>query len=80
MVLMLFEECHLCTVLGHKISSKGIKVDKTKVEVIEKLPPPTTMKGIQIFLDHSTIKYLLTKKDAEARFIRWILLLQEFDL
>ena len=30
--------------------------------------------------DHSTIKYLMTKKDAKMRLIRWVLLLQEFDL
>ncbi|RVW62953.1 Retrovirus-related Pol polyprotein from transposon opus [Vitis vinifera] len=33
-----------------------------------------------VFTDHSTLKYLLTKQDAKARLIRWILLLQEFDL
>ncbi|WKA00159.1 hypothetical protein VitviT2T_018546 [Vitis vinifera] len=35
---------------------------------------------IIVFTDHSTLKYLLTKQDAKARLIRWILLLQEFDL
>ena len=30
--------------------------------------------------DQSTIKYLMTKKDAKPRLIRWALLLQEFDL
>ena len=30
--------------------------------------------------DHAALKYLLTKKDAKPRLIRWILLLQEFDL
>ena len=35
---------------------------------------------IVIFTDHSTLKYLLTKKDAKARLIRWVLLLQEFNL
>ena len=30
--------------------------------------------------DHSTIKYLLTKVDSKPRLIRWVLLLQEFDL
>ena len=40
-------------VLGHKISSKGIEVDREKVEVIEGLPPPTTTKGIQSFLGHA---------------------------
>ncbi|KAL4346878.1 hypothetical protein GQ457_17G009040 [Hibiscus cannabinus] len=51
-----FSKCHFMviegTVLGHKISSKGIEVDKVKVEVIEKLPPPTTVKGIRSFLGH----------------------------
>ena len=28
--------------------------------------------------DHSAIKYLMTKKDAKPRLIRWVLLLQEF--
>nr|ABA97795.2 retrotransposon protein, putative, Ty3-gypsy subclass [Oryza sativa Japonica Group] len=30
--------------------------------------------------DHAALKYLLTKKDAKPRLLRWILLLQEFDL
>ena len=33
-----------------------------------------------VYTDHTTLKYLLTKKDAKPRLIRWILLLQEFDL
>ena len=35
---------------------------------------------IVVFTDHSTLKYLLTKQDAKARLIRWILLLKEFNL
>ena len=35
---------------------------------------------IVIFTDHSSLKYLLTKKNAKARLIRWVLLLQEFNL
>nr|GFA04966.1 DNA-directed DNA polymerase [Tanacetum cinerariifolium] len=131
-------------VLGHKISKKGIEVDKEKIEVISKLPHPTTVKGIRNFLghagfyrvvlgqiiekhfrlihyasktmnqaeanytttekemlavvyafekfrsylimtksfvytDHSALKYLFAKKDAKARLLHWILLLQEFD-
>ncbi|GJW79749.1 reverse transcriptase domain-containing protein [Tanacetum coccineum] len=149
-------------VLGHKISKSGIEVDRAKVEVIAKLPHPTTVKGVRSFLghagfyrrfiqdfskiarhmthlleketpfffseeciesfntlksklteapifiapdwdlpfelmcdasdfaigagggivytDHSAIKYLFAKKDAKARLMRWILLLQEFDI
>nr|GFB88118.1 reverse transcriptase domain-containing protein [Tanacetum cinerariifolium] len=40
-------------VLGHKISKKGIEVDKAKIEVISKLPHPTTIKGIHSFLGHA---------------------------
>ena len=33
-----------------------------------------------IYTDHAALKYLLTKKDAKPRLIRWILLVQEFDI
>ncbi|GJV50312.1 hypothetical protein Tco_1440524 [Tanacetum coccineum] len=39
-------------VLGHKISKNGIEVDKAKVDVIAKLPHPTTVKGVPSFLGH----------------------------
>ncbi|GJR24205.1 reverse transcriptase domain-containing protein [Tanacetum coccineum] len=149
-------------VLGHKISKSGIEVDRAKVDVIAKLPHPTSIKGVRSFLghagfyrrfiqdfskiaqpmthlleketlfifskecieafnilnkklteaptlvspnwdlpfeimsdasdyaavlsktivytDHSALKYLLSKKDAKPRLLRWILLLQEFDV
>ncbi|GJW81794.1 reverse transcriptase domain-containing protein [Tanacetum coccineum] len=38
---------------GHKISKSGIEVDKAKVDVIAKLPHPTTVKGIRSFLGHA---------------------------
>nr|GFB59486.1 reverse transcriptase domain-containing protein [Tanacetum cinerariifolium] len=166
-------------VLGHKISKKGIEVDKAKIEAISKLPHPTTVKEFAVssdmqdftafrtlkdkltkapiliapnwdqpfelmcdarnyavgavlgqriekyfrpihyasktmnqaetnyittekemlavvytfenfrsylimnksivYTDHSALKYLCAKKDAKARLLRWILLLQEFD-
>ncbi|CAN6583278.1 unnamed protein product [Malus baccata var. baccata] len=114
---------------GHLISSKGIEVDKAKIEVIAKLPPPTSVKNdlltsapiitapdwtlpfelmcdasdyavgailvvlalekfrsyligakVIVYSDHSALKYLLSKKEAKPRLIRWVLLLQEFDL
>ncbi|GJU83670.1 reverse transcriptase domain-containing protein [Tanacetum coccineum] len=40
-------------VLGHKISKSGIEVDRAKVEVIAKLPHPTTVKGVRSFLGHA---------------------------
>ncbi|GJT14765.1 reverse transcriptase domain-containing protein [Tanacetum coccineum] len=161
--------CKEGIVLGHKISKAGIEVDRAKVDVIAKLPHPTTVKGVRSFLghaeaypssilmsrigtylfelmcdasdfaigavlgqrkmkhfqpihyasktmteaqihytttekemlavvyafekfrsylimnksivytDHSALKYLFAKKDAKARLLRWVLLLQEFD-
>nr|GEX53834.1 DNA-directed DNA polymerase [Tanacetum cinerariifolium] len=151
-------------VLGHKISKNMIEVDKAKVDVIAKLPHPTTVKDVKeklteapiliapnwdmpfelmcdasdfaigavlgqrhekhfktihyasktmndvesnytttekemlavvyafkkfrsylimnksiVHTDHSGLKYLFAKKDAKARLLRWVLLLQEFD-
>ncbi|GKB29152.1 hypothetical protein Tco_0868553 [Tanacetum coccineum] len=40
-------------VLGHKIFKNGIEVDKAKVDVIAKLPHPTTVKGVRSFLGHA---------------------------
>ncbi|KAK1666087.1 hypothetical protein QYE76_054246 [Lolium multiflorum] len=148
-----WEKCHFMVnegiVLGHKISERGIEVDRAKVEAIEKMPYPRDVKGIRSVLGHAgfyrrfikdfskiskpltnllqkdvpfvfdddckeafeTLKKALTtapiveppdwnlpfeimcdasdfavgavlgqRKDAKPRLIRWVLLLQEFDL
>nr|GEW18179.1 reverse transcriptase domain-containing protein [Tanacetum cinerariifolium] len=52
-----WEKCHFMyrewIVLGHKISKSGIEVDREKVDVIAKLPHPTTIKGVRSFLGHA---------------------------
>ena len=52
-----WEKCHFMVkegiVLGHKGLQKGIEVDKAKIEVIEKLPPPICVKGVRSFLGHA---------------------------
>ena len=40
-------------VLGHKISERGIEVDKAKVVAIEKMPCPKDINGIHSFLGHA---------------------------
>ncbi|GJT71271.1 reverse transcriptase domain-containing protein [Tanacetum coccineum] len=134
-----WEKCHFMVkegiVLGHKISKSEIEVDRAKVDVIAKLPHPTSVKGVNslppgkredkqfqpihyasktmtdaqahytttekdynlvnasekfrpylvlsktiVYTDHSALKYLLAKQDAKPRLLRWILLLQEFDV
>ena len=52
-----WEKCHFMVqegiIIRHRISAKGIEVDKTKIEAIEKLPPPSSIKGIRSFLEHA---------------------------
>ncbi|GJS57198.1 reverse transcriptase domain-containing protein [Tanacetum coccineum] len=81
-------------VLGHKVSGAGLKVEKAKIDVISKLPPSTNIKVFAfdkfrsylilsktiVHTDHSALKHLFKKQDAKPRLIRWILLLQEFDI
>ncbi|GKC99314.1 reverse transcriptase domain-containing protein, partial [Tanacetum coccineum] len=40
-------------VLGHKVSSAGLEVDKEKIDVIAKLPPSTNVKAVRSFLGHA---------------------------
>jgi hypothetical protein len=47
---------------------------------LEKLRSYIVNSEVIIYTDHAAIKYLLSKKDAKSRLIRWILLLQEFDV
>ena len=52
-----WEKCHFMVnegiVLGHKISERGIEVDRAKVEAIEKMPCPRDVKGIRSVLGHA---------------------------
>src|SRR4051812_46706108 len=52
-----WEKCHFMVnegiVLGHKISERGIEVDKAKIEAIENMPCPRDIKGICSILGHA---------------------------
>jgi hypothetical protein len=48
-------------VLGHIVSKRGIEVDRAKVELIENLPPPTSVKQIRSFLGHAGFYQLFIK-------------------
>ena len=39
-------------VLGHIISSKGIRVDKSKIDLVRSLPLPTSVREVRSFLGH----------------------------
>ncbi|GJV86547.1 reverse transcriptase domain-containing protein [Tanacetum coccineum] len=49
------------------------------VYAFEKFRSYLIMNKSVVYTDHSALKYLFNKKDAKARLLRWILLLQEFD-
>ena len=53
-----WEKCHFMVsegiILGHKISEKGIEVDKAKVDAIENMLCPKDIKGIRSFLGHAS--------------------------
>ncbi|GJR44115.1 reverse transcriptase domain-containing protein [Tanacetum coccineum] len=70
-----WKKCHFMIkegiILGHNISGKGIEIDKAKIDVIAKLPYPTNVKGVRM---------ILRKQDAKPRLIRWVLLLQGFNI
>nr|GEY59617.1 reverse transcriptase domain-containing protein [Tanacetum cinerariifolium] len=63
-----WEKCHFMVtkgiVLGHKVSSVGLEVDKEKIDVIAKLPPPTNVKAVRIFdFNEECIKAFETLKE-----------------
>nr|GEV10700.1 reverse transcriptase domain-containing protein [Tanacetum cinerariifolium] len=46
----------------------------------EKFRPYLVLSKSLVYTDHSALKYLLSKQDAKPRLLRWVLLLQEFDI
>ncbi|GKD60171.1 reverse transcriptase domain-containing protein, partial [Tanacetum coccineum] len=59
-----WEKCHFMVKEGIFL---GHKISKSGIETI-------------VYTDHSALKYLLAKQYAKPRLLRWILLLQEFDV
>ena len=56
-LILNWEKCHFMVtngiVLGHIVSSKGIEVDKAKIDLIANLPTPKCVKDIRSFLGHA---------------------------
>ncbi|KAL2243926.1 UNVERIFIED_CONTAM: Retrovirus-related Pol polyprotein from transposon 17.6 [Sesamum indicum] len=52
-----YEKCHFMVdqglILGHIVSSRGIEVDRSKVDVIKSLPYPASVREIRSFLGHA---------------------------
>nr|GEW12683.1 reverse transcriptase domain-containing protein [Tanacetum cinerariifolium] len=51
-----------------------------KLYALEKFRPYLVLSKSIVYTDYSAFKYLLSKQDAKPRLIRWVLLLQEFDI
>ncbi|GKB55850.1 reverse transcriptase domain-containing protein [Tanacetum coccineum] len=58
----------------------GLLKNKARLVAFEKFRSYLILSKSIVYTDHSAIKYLFTKKDAKPRLMRWILLLQEFDV
>nr|GEX11716.1 reverse transcriptase domain-containing protein [Tanacetum cinerariifolium] len=56
-----------------------IKKEVIKLLDVGMIYPILIVRGI-VYTDHSALKYLLSKQDAKLRLLRWVLLLQEFDI
>ncbi|GKV37326.1 hypothetical protein SLEP1_g45366 [Rubroshorea leprosula] len=71
---------------SHTLSEAQLNYTTTEKELLavvfafDKFRSYLIANKIVVYTDHSALKYLLAKKDAKPRLIRWILLLQEFDL
>nr|GEV67598.1 reverse transcriptase domain-containing protein [Tanacetum cinerariifolium] len=50
------------------------------VYAFEKFWPYLVLSKSIVYTDHSALKYLLSKQDTKPRLLRWVLLLQEFDI
>ncbi|GJR35239.1 reverse transcriptase domain-containing protein [Tanacetum coccineum] len=50
------------------------------VYAFKKFQPYLVLSKSIVYTDHSALKYLFSKQDAKPRLLRWVLLLQEFDI
>ncbi|GJR76130.1 hypothetical protein Tco_0088495 [Tanacetum coccineum] len=61
-----------------RMLDRCIEVDRAKIDVIAKLPYPTNIKGVRSLIGNAG--FYCSKHDAKPRLIRWVLLLQGFDI
>nr|GFA66839.1 reverse transcriptase domain-containing protein [Tanacetum cinerariifolium] len=77
-----FRPIHYASKTMNKAETNYTTTEKEMVAVVyafEKFLSYIIMNKSIVYTDHSALKYLFAKKDAKARLLRWILLLQEFD-
>nr|GFA71304.1 DNA-directed DNA polymerase [Tanacetum cinerariifolium] len=77
-----FRPIHYASKTMNQAETNYTTTEKEMLAVVyafEKFRSYLIMNKSIIYTDHSALKYLFAKKDAKARLLRWILLLQEFD-
>ncbi|GJT06731.1 reverse transcriptase domain-containing protein [Tanacetum coccineum] len=78
-----FQPIHYASKTMNEAQTHYTNYEKELLAVVyafEKFRSYLVMSKSIVYTDHSAIKYLFAKKDAKARLMRWILLLQEFDI
>ena len=79
------KKAHVIYYASHTLNDAQLSYTVTEKEFLamifgfEKLRPYLIGSHVIVYTDHSTLKHLVSKKDAKPRLVRWILLLQEFD-
>ena len=79
----IFREIYYASKTFNEAQENYSTIEKEMVPMVfscEQFRPYILRSHVIVHTDHATIKYLITMKDAKPRLIRWILLLQEFDL
>nr|GEV77984.1 reverse transcriptase domain-containing protein [Tanacetum cinerariifolium] len=77
-----FKPIHYASKTMNNGESNYTTIEKEMLALVyafEKFRSYLIMNKSIVHTDHSALKYLFTKKDATARLLRWVLLLQEFD-
>ncbi|GJY29159.1 reverse transcriptase domain-containing protein [Tanacetum coccineum] len=77
-----FRPIHYASKTMTEAESNYTTTEKEMLAVVyafEKFRSYLIMNKSIVYTDHSALKYLFAKKDAKARLLRWVLLLQEFD-
>nr|GEY83286.1 reverse transcriptase domain-containing protein [Tanacetum cinerariifolium] len=77
-----FRPIHYASKIMNHVKANYTTTEKEMLAVVytfEKFCSHLIMNKSIVYTDHSALKYLFAKKDAKARLLRWILLLQEFD-
>ena len=79
----IFRVIHYASKILNEARANYTTIEKELLSIVyalEKFRSYLIGSKVIVFTDHTTIKYLLSKPDSKPRLIRWVLLLQEFDL